>query len=434
MARHTAGGTARALVWLALSWLALGWLAMPAQSLSAQPAPLNGGLAPGGSLLTFSHEVLPSRSLLATLTPPAAAGSHGQMLFDRHWRVAEHGVGPEFDATSCTACHLEGRPSHERFPAPLVVRGTSVESIRVFGRQLRQRSATDEPPHARITTVDVPLHGHYLDGTGYTLTRPVTVARAAGTTAHEVALRAAPALFGWGLLEAVPERQLLAFADPHDSNADGISGRPARTADGAFGRVGLKAEHATLRDQVAAALANDMGIGSASHPDPGCLGCPAEISESAIDALDGWLQSLGVFERRARWHEDLLRGEQLFARVGCHECHRPVLVTGAHASAAISHQIIWPYTDLLLHDMGAELAEPGRTGDASASEWRTPPLWGIGALLSQWPERGWLHDGRARTLAEAVLWHGGEAEAARESFRALEASDRVALLAFLRAL
>ena len=259
--------------------------------------------------------------------------------------------------------------------------------------------------------------------------------------------RVAQVNFGLGLLEAVPEATIRALADPNDADGDGISGRynlvydvPLR--DYIIGRFGWKANVGSLMHQAAGAFNGDMGITSAFFPDENCagefLGCrshAAEVSDQTIADVAFYTQTLAVPARRDVNNPVTMRGEQLFHAIGCNGCHVSTLTTGVLPNVpGVSNQRIHPYTDLLLHDMGNGLADNRPDFRASGREWRTPPLWGIGLIQTVNGHTFLLHDGRARNMLEAVLWHDGEGKNARERFKSLSASDRNAMLAFLNSL
>jgi CxxC motif-containing protein (DUF1111 family) len=247
--------------------------------------------------------------------------------------------------------------------------------------------------------------------------------------------RIAPPLIGLGLLEAIADDDLRALADPDDADGDGISGQlnvvwdPLQQAS-VTGRFGWKANTSTLRVQVAAAFANDMGLTSKVFEDPDG---DRDVSDEQFDDTVFFASTIAVPIAAPR-SDPAWRGRTLFDDFGCASCHVPTLVTGEHALAVVAHQRIHPYTDLLLHDMGDRLTDARPDFLAAGVEWRTPPLWGIG--LAQYIQRDatFMHDGRARTLAEAIMWHGGEAMAAREAFRMASRDDRNALIAFLQTL
>jgi CxxC motif-containing protein (DUF1111 family) len=247
--------------------------------------------------------------------------------------------------------------------------------------------------------------------------------------------RQAPPLIGLGLLEAVPDDELAALADPDDADGDGISGRlnvvwDTEAKATRIGRFGHKASVATLREQTAGAFVNDMGLTNEVFPDESG---EKDVSDVQLSDAVFFIRTIAV-PRAAGRSPQAWRGRTLFERFGCEGCHVPTLVTGAHEIPELAGQTIHPYTDLLLHDVG-DLLTDGRTDFvAEGVEWRTPPLWGIGLAQVVNPDATFLHDGRARTLAEAILWHGGEAQAAREAFRQASRRDRDALIAFLETL
>ena len=219
----------------------------------------------------------------------------------------------------------------------------------------------------------------------------------------------------------------------------------ARAGAPALGRFGWKANVATVEQQAAGAFHGDIGITSALHPDENCPaaqtecasapdGGSPEITDSRLAAVDLYIRTLAVPAMRGHETAEVLAGARLFESFGCTSCHTETHRTGPSDIAALADQVIHPYTDLLLHDMGPGLADGRDDFDATGSEWRTPPLWGLGLIDDINGHRFLLHDGRARTIEEAILWHGGEAEAAREAFRSASADERAQLLAFLEAL
>ncbi|MBV1859833.1 MAG: thiol oxidoreductase, partial [Nannocystaceae bacterium] len=273
--------------------------------------------------------------------------------------------------------------------------------------------------------------------------------------------RLAPSLVGMGLLEAIGETTVLAWEDAADADGDGISGRAQVVADPVtgeprLGRFGYKAGAGSLPHQVAAALNTDMGVMTSLLDTPDCgsaqSGCGnaggLELADAYLGDLVKYVALLGVRPRRAIEDPVPLAGEQLFFAVGCADCHRTELTTSPyHPFAELRSQTIHPYTDLLLHDMGPGLADDLGEGLATGAEWRTSPLWGLGLgpcvvggvegpLQSQvcTPQASYLHDGRARTVDEAIRWHGGEALESKEAYDALSEQDRTALLQFLASL
>jgi CxxC motif-containing protein (DUF1111 family) len=253
-----------------------------------------------------------------------------------------------------------------------------------------------------------------------------------------------------GLLEAIDERDILAREDPEDRDGDGISGRAHRVtgADGTvgIGRFGWKASQPTLEGQVIAALHGDIGITSPHRADEdltsgqrAAISAPSggapEIDAHKIGRIAHYMRALAVPNQRRSLDAEVVRGRVLFEAARCTACHLPEARTGGSSPLAqLRSATIHPYTDLLLHDMGEGLADDRRDGDASGREWRTPPLWGIGLLETVNGNQNYLHDGRARTIEEAILWHGGEAQRSRDAFATMNADERAAMLAFLSSL
>jgi CxxC motif-containing protein (DUF1111 family) len=327
-----------------------------------------------------------------------------------------------------------------------------------YGDQLQDRGSGWAPHEGRVLVTSTEEEGTFADGTGFRLRRPTyTVGDlqfgdlADGTM---ISPRVAPSVIGVGLLEAIPAAEVLAGADPDDVDGDGISGRANLVWDEAseavaLGRFGWKAAQPTVRQATTAALHADLGITSPGRPAQNCPAPQSECSSAptgsavpggtdadaeAVETLTFYTRALAVPVRRGVDEPEVGRGRGLFTDVGCASCHRPSWTTGDDAEPALAGRTIEPYTDLLLHDLGEGLADGRPEYVADGREWRTPPLWGIGLVQAVTPDAGFLHDGRARTIGEAILWHGGEAGPARERYRHLPAADRAALLAFLGSL
>jgi CxxC motif-containing protein (DUF1111 family) len=265
-------------------------------------------------------------------------------------------------------------------------------------------------------------------------------------------------MIGLGLVEQIHPADNLAHADPDDRDGDGISGKAAIVRDGisgelTLGRFGWKAQAASIRQQSADALAGDIGISSPEAPrhwgdctekEPDCLEMATgvqprlgdtEAPSPVMDLITFYAQNLAVPARRDIADKQVLAGKKLFYEFGCTSCHTPKFVTRRDApNKAQAFQLIWPYSDFLLHDMGEGLADGQQVGDATGSEWRTPPLWGIGLTERVNGHTFFMHDGRARNLTEAILWHGGEARAARDRFAGADAAERATLIKFLESL
>jgi CxxC motif-containing protein (DUF1111 family) len=295
----------------------------------------------------------------------------------------------------------------------------------------------------------------YPDGTTLSLRTPSYRVDdlAFGAFAEGIMLspRVAPAVFGLGLLETVPEADVLSREDPLDADGDGISGRAnyvwdPKTASTRLGRMGWKANQAGLEQQNAGAFLGDIGITSPLHPEQNCPapqvdcvdaigGGQPELDQDKLDLVTLYTRLLAVPARRDVADVEVLRGKALFRRVHCVACHTETLHTDAHAALPeLAEQTFHPYTDLLLHDLGDALSDGRPDYLASGSEWRTPPLWGLGLQATVNEHTFLLHDGRARNAEEAILWHGGEGEASRKAFAALPAGERAALLRFLNSL
>jgi CxxC motif-containing protein (DUF1111 family) len=376
----------------------------------------------------------------------------GRRLFAQHWTVApsafgQWGRGPLSNADACTDCHAgNGRGRPPLAPEEAVQSGIVRLSLReapgaphpVYGEQLQPQGVLGKVPGEGDAYVDWIEHEvAHADGVFVPLRSPRLrfAALAYGPLGAETlaSLRIAPPLVGPGLLERVPAAVLEQISQ---SQAPAVRGRVARTGVG-VGRFGHKALHPSLREQIAAALHFDIGVTSGLFPQedctahqPGCRAFPVppapEITEDQLEALVAYLRDAAPPAARA-YSAEARRGAALFGAVGCVACHAPELPLE-------DGRTIRPYSDLLLHDLGTGLADGRPEGAASGSEWRTPPLWGLGLSARVNGNAFLLHDGRARNAEEAILWHGGQAQAARDAFRQLPAPDREALLAFLAAL
>ncbi len=395
----------------------------------------------------------------------------GRALFRQVWLQApaqdedSDGLGPLYNRLTCIGCH----PNNGRGRAPddgdermksmllrLSVPGRDAWGGALphpaYGEQFNEEAIPGVPPEGRavveweVSTVELG------DGERVELRRPrigFTELGYGPMGEVMVSARVAPPVFGLGLLEAVPIDTLEALAA--EDKADGVRGRINRVHDVAgnrlvAGRFGLKANMPDLRQQIAAAMAGDLGMTSTLFPQQNCTAaqtaCAAaadggqpELSNIQLDDLEFYFAHLAVPARRTSDTPAARHGEALFAASGCALCHRPQLDTGTHPRfTRLSQQRIEPYTDLLVHDMGEGLADDRPDFEAGGREWRTPPLWGIGLSARVNDVGQYLHDGRARTLVEAILWHGGEAAVARARFAALPRSDRDALIAFLKSL
>jgi CxxC motif-containing protein (DUF1111 family) len=398
----------------------------------------------------------------------------GNSFFNQNWvtapasTTARDGLGPLFISRSCAGCHFkDGRGRSPEFagesPTGFLVRlslpGETAEHgprpEPAYGDQLQDQAIMGVAPEGTVTISYTEIAGTFANGSPYSLRQPTYTLTdlAYGELQPEVMLspRVANQMIGLGLLEAVPAETLLALADPDDRDGDGISGRPNMVWDAAnqqtrLGRFGWKANQPNLAQQVAGAFAGDMGIATGLFPKPHCMpgqsdclaapnGGVPEIDPDDFLKVVLYASSLAVPGQRNWEDETVLAGSQLFEKVGCAACHTPHLETGEHPTIpALSRQTIYPYTDLLLHDMGDGLADGRPDFEASGSEWRTPPLWGIGLFETVNGHTTYLHDGRARNLMEAILWHDGEAAAAKSQVLQLSQRQRETLIAFLQSL
>jgi CxxC motif-containing protein (DUF1111 family) len=408
-------------------------------------------------------------------TGPEAAEAflRGSKVFNAQWQTASlgtadfDGLGPEFDNTSCTSCHIfngRGHPpdSDGALTDSMVVR-LSVPGTRpdgspvpdpVYGYQLNQSSVAGVQPEGKVSVTYELIEGTYADGDRYQLRKPIYKAAdlAFGPLGEGAMLspRVAPPAYGMGLLEAVDPETILALADPDDANGDGISGRanmvhvPDSDTE-RLGRFGWKATTPDLRHQIAGALSADVGITSTLFPEDNCPtheerckeapnGGTPEITDAQLQDIVRYVQLVSVTPRKSD-HPAVRRGRALFQQIGCAGCHVPSLKTSQQAALPeVAGRVIHPYTDLLLHDMGDSLADNRPEFSAEPHEWRTAPLWYVGLTETVSGHTYFLHDGRARSLAEAILWHGGEAQAARDAFVNLPRDSRYDLIRFLEIL
>jgi len=398
----------------------------------------------------------------------------GNSFFKQNWvaapasTLARDGLGPTFNARSCSSCHLkDGRgnpPAYEGAPSTGLLVRLSVPGVSKNGGVIPDPNYGDQLNDQAIPTVDAEgtisisyktINGTYPDGTAYELQEPVYTIKdmkygpfAAGIM---MSPRVGQQVIGLGLLEAIEDSRLQELADETDVNGDGISGRVNYVWDmkkhaPVIGRFGWKANQPTLHQQSAGAFLGDIGITSSLFPDQNCTGIQTgcmsspdggkpEIEDADMDAMVVYISNLAVPARRNAGDAAILNGKKYFNRTGCAACHVPRHVTGTHPRFTnLSEQTIFPYTDLLLHDMGPALADGRPDFLATGAEWRTPPLWGIGLIHTVNSHTRLLHDGRARNVEEAILWHGGEAEKSREAFKMLTEANRKDVISFINSL
>ena len=380
--------------------------------------------------------------------------------------VVNPGLGPIYNNISCINCHSRdgrGRPPRvdEKFVSMLfrlslpkpedAIEGQPPTPVPGFGTQLNNRAIFGTAPEGKIKIDYTEQTLTTADGTRVHLRYPnYTFTEIYQPLPEEVELspRVALSVFGLGLLEAIPENTILSYADEADINGDGISGKPNYVWDVVqqrytLGRFGWKANQPTLLQQVAAAYHDDMGLTTSLFMTENSAGqaqlteqsATPEVSDEILDVVTFYVQTLAVPARRNVDDPEVKQGEELFAKAQCASCHVPTLRTGVlEGVPSVSNQTIQPFTDMLLHDMGPELADNRPDFRANGREWRTPPLWGIGLVKRVNGHTNFLHDGRARDLMEAILWHGGEAEASRKTVEQMSKTERDALIAFLESL
>ncbi len=412
----------------------------------------------------------------------------GNALFRKTWvsapssTKASDGLGPLYNARGCQDCHLKDGRGHppatpdearvSMFLRLSVPGGEAPPGISewiatlpdpVYGGQLQDFAVPGLPAEGRMDIAWTETPVTLADGLTVSLRKPgYTISNPGFGAFHKdlmISPRIAPQMIGLGLLEAIPAADIIALADPDDADGDGISGRISIVPSQEFavpmlGRFGLKAGTPTIRQQSADAFSGDMGLSTVLVPDPwgdctpaqtACRESPhgqepgvrdgLEVDGQSLDLVTFYARNLAVPERRNIDSPRVLRGKEVFYGLNCVGCHNPKFVTHRlKDQPEQSFQLIWPYTDLLLHDMGEGLADDRPEGRATGREWRTPPLWGIGLTEQVSGHTNFLHDGRARSLLEAVLWHGGEAGAQRDAVIALPTEDREALIAFLESL
>jgi CxxC motif-containing protein (DUF1111 family) len=430
---------------------------------------------------------------------------NGNHFFEQPWvqgsqsTESRDGVGPYFNSTACQSCHINDGRGHAAFVTPNGVdRGDDFASMilkvsqsivslseqsdieasyianvpdSVVGGQLQHRAVDGVANEAYLEVSYTEVIKTFDDGYTVTLRKPKWHLTSKFSSFDEgvvFSARVAPPMIGLGLLALINEQDIYNQQDENDTDGDGISGKANQvwslSEEGvALGRFGWKAGAPNLEEQTANAFFNDMGLTSKFHTVDDCsfgmADClsapngtatldpaepdPYEVVDSTLALVAFYSNHLGVPRRRDAYSDQVKRGKDIFFQAGCESCHTQSYVTGVdELQPELSNQTIFPYTDLLLHDMGAALADFDEannpvSGDvkvefkASAREWRTPPLWGIGLTKEVDSDATFLHDGRAITIMEAVLWHGGEAEEAKALVLQLSDAERLDFLAFL---
>lgn len=376
------------------------------------------------------------------------------------------GLGPIYNQASCVSCHPnEGRgkapesgttyesmffkismPGEDEHGGPLPVPG--------FGLQIQDRAVFGALPEAKINISWLPKTVTLKDGEVVELRYPqydVINPYIPLPEGYKISPRVARSNFGMGLIERIDESSIMAHADPNDGNGDGISGRPNYVYDFVnhspkqLGRLGWKASVPDIKGQIARALAEDIGVTTSVFPrkvaegqeqmKAAYLPPTTDIHDSILNALTFYMRTLAVPARRNVDDPEVLQGQRIFKSIGCVKCHADVHTTKVDVRfKPLSGQIIRPYSDFLLHDMGPDLADNRTEYEASGQEWRTPPLWGVGLSKRVTGHSQLLHDGRARSFKEAILWHGGEAQPVKQIFTQLSAGNRASLIRFLESL
>ncbi|GFE81026.1 hypothetical protein GCM10011487_30260 [Steroidobacter agaridevorans] len=460
------------LIGLAALWGAMSFLGACSKGRSTEQL-----LQPNsGGAMTVSESSRHAFSRPATNLTVAQRGEFfiGNAFFNSPWVVApasagaRDGLGPLFNARSCDQCHnndgrgqpplKEGEPPVSlviQFATPTPGANNEPQADPNYGVNFNPFGIGGVAAEGKLRIRHREVAGTFGDGTSYTLLAPEYAFEelAYGELAADTKLspRVAPAVFGSGLLEAIPETQIMERSDPDDADNDGISGRPNHVWDplagrAVLGRFGWKLNQPDIAHQTAAAFSSEIGMTSSFRPAEICMpaqtacgaapsGGEPEISDEIFEHMVRYQRMLAVPVRRNLESPEVKRGARLFLESGCESCHRATFRTGnVKDQPWLSDQTIHPFTDMLLHDMGEGLADGRADFAASGSEWRTSPLWGLGLQKMVNGHTRLLHDGRARDVTEAILWHGGEGERAKEAFRNLSTQDREALLRFIDSL
>ncbi|WP_333988612.1 di-heme oxidoreductase family protein [Pseudomonas sp. S3(2024)] len=410
--------------------------------------------------------------------------SVGNSFFRSPWVIApstttaRDGLGPLFNTNACQNCHIKDGRGHP--PAPDATNAVSmlvrlsipdspayanvIEQLGVvpepvYGGQFQDMAVPGVTPEGKVRVEYTPVPIRFKDGTEVELRKPVLQFTQLGYGPMHpdtrFSARVAPPMIGLGLLEAIPEEAILANAAAQAKENNGINGRPNQVWDDAqqktvMGRFGWKAGQPNLNQQNVHAFSGDMGLTTSLRPFDDCTDAQTackqapngngpdgepEVSDNILRLVLFYTRNLAVPARRGVNDQQVLAGKNLFFQAGCQSCHTPKYTTAANAAEPeLANQVIRPYSDLLLHDMGDGLADNRTEFQASGRDWRTPPLWGIGLTQAVSGHTQFLHDGRARNLLEAVLWHGGEAQQAQQQVLSFNAEQRAALLAFLNSL
>ena len=404
----------------------------------------------------------------------------GESVFERFWvpspssTTASDGLGPLFNARSCHSCHINNGRGHapradqlgSDVPSFFVRLGSQSSNAKdgvvgdfVYGRQFHPLSATNVKPEGNYRVDWETSEEVFPDGYTVTLRKPIlqwlTLNYGEFDADTGFSMRVSPPLVGMGLLDAVPTSTILEYADPEDTDKNGISGKANWIEiDGiaTLGKFGHKASVPSLTAQNQSAFNGDLGLSTPLFPAPSgdctvaqkdCMIAPngnsrhidnLEVGEEQMALLDTYVALSRPPTMRNLDKPWLREGKKIFDELNCGSCHRPKLNTGASDFGVLAHREFYPFTDMLLHDMGPGLANGFPVLQADPQEWRTAPLWGIGLSEQVSGRNGFLHDGRARTIEEAILWHGGEAEASKHAYKSLSAKQRTLFIRFLESL
>ena len=466
-----------------LPFMVLTLIACEQQPHFTAPEPGEALSAGAATVRKFDHNAfsLPSANLAPSRRLDFAVGNS---FFRNPWvtapatTTARDGLGPLFNTNACQNCHIKDGRGHPPTPdaqsavsmlvrlsipdAPAyakIIEQLGVVPEPVYGGQLQDMAIPGVLPEGKVRVEYTPVPVRFKDGTEIELRKPsLNITQLGYGPMHpdtRFSARVAPPMIGLGLLEAIPDEAILANAEAQAKEKNGIAGRPNQVWDDAqqktvLGRFGWKAGQPNLNQQNVHAFSGDMGLTTSLRPmddctdaQTACKQAPSgngpegepEVSDNILRLVLFYSRNLAVPARRDVGTPEVLAGKSLFFQAGCQSCHTPKYTTAANAAEPeLANQVIRPYSDLLLHDMGDGLADNRSEFQASGRDWRTPPLWGIGLTQAVSGHTQFLHDGRARNLLEAVLWHGGEAQAAQQQVLSFNAEQRAALLAFLNSL
>ncbi|NMX68701.1 c-type cytochrome [Pseudomonas sp. WS 5111] len=409
--------------------------------------------------------------------------SVGNSFFRNPWVIApatttaRDGLGPLFNTNACQNCHIKDGRGHPPLPEASnavsmlvrlsipdsppyakVIEQLGIVPEPVYGGQLQDMAVPGVVPEGKVRVDYTPVNVTFKDGMVVELRKPsLQITQLGYGPMHpdtRFSARVAPPMIGLGLLEAISDADILQNASKRPDK-NGVLGRPNWVWDDAqqktvLGRFGWKAGQPNLNQQNVHAFSGDMGLTTRLRPMDDCtdaqVACKQapngngengeqEVSDNILRLVLFYTRNLAVPARRDVNAQQVLAGKNLFFQAGCQACHTPTFTTASNAAEPeLANQVIRPYSDLLLHDMGEGLADNRTEFKAGGRDWRTPPLWGIGLTQNVSGHTQFLHDGRARNLLEAVLWHGGEAQAAQQQVLSFNAQQRAALLAFLNSL